>query len=66
MRVKVDLNKCEGHGRCYSYSPDVFDEGEDRKTKLLVENIPDDDFDLQSEARTAANMCPVGAIDIEE
>ena len=25
MRIKVDSEKCEGHNRCYSIAPELFD-----------------------------------------
>ncbi|NCG40730.1 MAG: ferredoxin, partial [Actinobacteria bacterium] len=25
MRIKVDTEKCQGHNRCYSLAPELFD-----------------------------------------
>ena len=66
MKVIIDLDKCEGFGRCYDNSPDMFDEGPDKKSVAKMTEVPDDDFDLQREARAAAMMCPKGAITIED
>lgn len=66
MRVKVDLEKCSAHGRCYNFSPEVFERGDQGKSKVIVGDIADDDLDLQGNARAASMMCPEGAIIIEE
>jgi len=64
MKIIIDLDKCESSGRCYDNAPEVFDEGPKNQSVLKVADIPDDDFDLQREARSAAMMCPAGAIEI--
>ena len=66
MKVSVDLNICQGHGRCCSNHPELFKAGDDGKSIALVPDIPDDDFDTQSASRAAAMMCPHEAIIIEE
>jgi len=65
MRVKVDLNKCEGHGRCYEMSDLVFKCGDDGKSIVVVEEVDSDDFDLLLQAEQAEMMCPTGAIRVE-
>ena len=64
MKVSIDLSKCQSSGRCYDNAPDVFDEGPKRQGTVKMADVPDDDFDAQREARSAAMMCPAGAIDI--
>jgi ferredoxin len=66
MKVIVDLKRCESNGRCYENFPDLFEPGPDKKAVLKKIEIPDDDFDMQQEARSAAMMCPKIAIVIEE
>jgi ferredoxin len=38
-RVKVDADRCVGHGRCYTLAPDVFDADEVGHAIVLVENV---------------------------
>lgn len=57
MRIRVDSEKCEGHNRCYSLAPGLFDvddygyataagdgivpEGQEDKAQLAVDNCPE-------------------------
>ncbi len=57
MRISVDSEKCEGHNRCYSLAPGLFDvddygyatasgdgivpEGQEDKAQLAVDNCPE-------------------------
>lgn len=63
MRVRVDLQACTGHGRCYSLSPDVFTADDDGHCVLLVEEVP---AELEAQARAGAQNCPEQAITVEE
>ena len=64
MKVVVDHSKCQGHGRCYDLSPEVFDADEDG---YVVLNIPGDvPADLEAKARTAVNNCPERALSLGE
>jgi len=66
MKVVVDLEACEGHGRCYDNAFELFDEGPDGKSILKQAEVADDDFDMQRVARSASMMCPRNAISIIE
>ena len=66
MKVKVDLEKCESSGRCYDFAEDVFERGDKGRASLKINEIPDDDMDLRSMAEFACNMCPTGAITVED
>ncbi len=64
MKVSIDEDRCEGHGRCYALAPEVF--------------VPDDIGNAQvvgdgtvapgheAKARLAAANCPEQAITIHE
>lgn len=57
MKIQVDSDKCEGHNRCYSIAPDLFDvddygyataagdgvvpEGMEEKAQLAIDNCPE-------------------------
>ena len=62
MKVRVDLEACVGHGRCYMLAPGVFDEDERGHCRLLREDVP---AELQEQARLGVSNCPERAIEIE-
>lgn len=59
-KVKVDKNKCIGCGACESLCPDCFE--------LIdgVSNVKNDGKNCGDCAKEAADMCPVGAITVED
>jgi ferredoxin len=63
MRVKVDSDLCQGHGRCYVLYPQLFesdDEGYSVPKDLELTG------ELGSDARQAVDVCPECAISIAE
>ena len=66
MKVIVDLSKCTAQGRCYNIATEVFGCGPGNKSKVLVEEIADDDTDRQLQAQSAEMKCPAGAVSLEE
>lgn len=63
MRIILDNDKCQGHGRCYALAPDLFDADDEGYAILLVEgDVP---TDREADARLAADNCPEFAITIE-
>lgn len=65
MKIQLDSDKCEGHGRCYALAPEVFDTDDDGYSVLLINGseVPEH---LQASARLAADNCPEYAITIVE
>ena len=61
MRVRVDRDKCTGHGRCYVLAPEVYDADDEGYCVILTEQVPDEQHDL---AKRAALNCPEDAITI--
>lgn len=64
MKVHVDEERCQGHGRCYATAPDVFaadDIGNGRE--IGDGQVP---TELEQQARLAVANCPERAIDVEE
>ncbi len=59
MKLRVDLDKCTGHGRCYDLAPELFDEDEAGHCVLLHAKVP---AGLEPKARVAADNCPEEAI----
>jgi ferredoxin len=63
VRVRVDSDKCVGHGRCYVLGPEVFEE-DDRGYCLIPDiEVP---VALESQARLGAENCPEHAITVEK
>lgn len=63
MRLALDTEACQGHGRCYSYSPDLFDADDEGHSVLLVTEVP---ADQESAARQAVESCPEEAISLDD
>ena len=64
MRVHLDSEKCQGHNRCYSLAPELFDVDDYGQAVLLVDG--EISLDLHAKARLAASNCPEYAIQITE
>lgn len=63
LRVRVDLEKCVGHGRCYVLAPEVFEEDERGNCVVLREALPPG---LEAQARLGESNCPEHAISVED
>jgi ferredoxin len=64
MRVLIDPERCQGHGRCYSLVPQLFGEDEDGYGTVLGDGqVPPGQEDG---ARLAEANCPESAIDVLE
>ena len=62
LRLYVDPSKCEGHNRCFSLAPELFDIDEDGYATASNDGlVPEEQAGL---ARTAASNCPERAITI--
>lgn len=64
MRVQVDQDRCEGHGRCYATAPAVFAPDELGNGRELGDGTVAPD--QQRRARLAVANCPELAISLEE
>lgn len=60
MKVQVDTTKCQGHGRCYSLAPTVFDADDEGFGRVR----PDVAHTALAEAELAADNCPEFAVEI--
>jgi ferredoxin len=64
MRIILDNEKCQGHGRCYALAPDLFDADDEGYAVLLVSGeVPEGQ---EANATLAADNCPEYAITIEQ
>jgi ferredoxin len=64
MRVEADAAKCIASGQCVLNAPEVFDQGEDEGTILLLNDSPAAEH--HNAVREAAMVCPSGAITVQE
>lgn len=63
-RVEVDQEKCQGHNRCYSLAPELFDVDDLGTASARGDGLVPDD--LLDKARRAVANCPEFAITITE
>ena len=64
MKVHIDPDRCQGHGRCYDLSPGLFGEDEEGYGQVLGDGtVPPA---RAEEARRAVANCPERAIDLGE
>lgn len=62
MKVRVNWERCEGHGLCCEEVPEVFQLRETDQVTLLDEQPSED---LRPQLETAARYCPKNAISID-
>ena len=62
MRVRLDTELCQGHGRCYTLAPELFDSDDLGHCVLLVDEVPPG---REDEARTGVDNCPEHALTLE-
>jgi len=63
MKATVDQDRCAGCGLCVEICPQVFEMGDDDKSKVKVDNVLAEAEDC---CRDAAEQCPQEAIQITE
>ncbi len=63
FRIFIDRDKCVGHGRCYSLSPDVYDSDDEGFGELADGDVPATP-ELRAQARLGADNCPEQAISL--
>ncbi|GAA5062064.1 ferredoxin [Streptomyces sp. SID10815] len=61
MRIHLDRDKCIGSGQCVLAAPEWFDQDEDGIAVVLVESVPEKEWD---EVNRAAYTCPALAISL--
>ena len=64
MRIKLDNEKCQGHGRCYALAPSLFESDDEGYAVLLAADgvVPDGQ---EAQAQLAVDNCPEYAIEAE-
>lgn len=64
LRVHVDHDKCQGHNRCYSLAPELFDVDDYGIASEIGDGLVP--AELEDKARRAVANCPEYAITISE
>ena len=64
VKLQIDSERCQGHGRCYDLAPDLFGDDDEGFGKVLGEGVVPPGQDR--EARLAVANCPERAIDLLE
>jgi ferredoxin len=62
MRLLLDPERCQGHGRCYALAPDLFDADDVGHCVLLVDEVPAGHEDA---ARSGVENCPEQALSLD-
>lgn len=64
MKVTIDADKCQGHGRCFSLAPNLFDSDDLGQGVVIGDGtVPPE---MEDAARLAEQNCPEYAIEITE
>jgi ferredoxin len=64
VKVRIDAEKCQGHGRCYDLAADLFGDDEEGFGKVLGDGtVPPD---KEHQARLAVANCPERAVELTE
>jgi ferredoxin len=62
VRIRLDSEKCQGHGRCYALAPELFSSDDEGYSVVKLEgDVPPE---LEEKARLAADNCPEFAIEV--
>jgi ferredoxin len=59
MRIVIDYDRCEGHGRCVELAPQVFAFNDDGQATLLLD---DPGEELRPGVERAVALCPRQAL----
>ena len=64
MKVQINPGLCQGHGRCYDLSPDLFGEDDEGYGQVLGDGtVPPQ---AEHDARLATASCPEHAIELSQ
>lgn len=68
MKITFDRSLCQGHNRCYSLAPELFDVDDEGYAILRTDAVGDDGIvpaELERKAQLCADNCPEYAIAVE-
>jgi ferredoxin len=62
VKVQIDAERCQGHGRCYDLAPSLFGDDDEGYGQVLGDGtVPPDQ---EKDARLAVVNCPERAIEV--
>jgi ferredoxin len=62
VKIRIDSERCQGHGRCYDLAPDLFGDDDEGYGMVLGDGtVP---AGREHDARLAVSNCPERAIDV--
>lgn len=64
MKVRIDTERCQGHGRCYDLAGELFTEDDEGFGRVIGDGVVP--VPLESRARLAQANCPESAVLVEE
>jgi ferredoxin len=64
VKLQINPDLCQGHGRCYDLAPDLFGDDEEGFGQVLGDGIVPPD--KERDARLAVANCPERAIELLE
>lgn len=64
MRIRIDQERCQGHGRCYSLAPELVESDDIGNGRELNDGIVP--AGMEDQARKAMANCPEDAVILEE
>jgi ferredoxin len=62
MRIRLDTDACQGHGRCYTLAPELFDSDDVGHCVLVADEVP---AGMEQAARNGVENCPENALSLE-
>jgi ferredoxin len=62
VKLRIDPERCQGHGRCYDLAPELFGEDDEGFGQVLGDGIVPGD--RSRDARLAVANCPEQAIEL--
>jgi ferredoxin len=63
VKIRVDMDLCQGHGACVSEAPSVFALDRDGRLVLLTETPDETQF---AAVKAAVKYCPTRALRLEQ
>jgi ferredoxin len=64
LRIRVDLDLCQGHGTCAEEAPEVFAVDEKESKVIVREECPPET--LRAKVKSAVRFCPTHALSLTE
>ena len=62
MKIVLDIDRCTGHGRCYTMAPDLFDCDDRGYSVQLTTDVTEA---TEAQARLAVESCPENCLSLE-